>query len=275
MLAAPLLVAFGFLVMQGPKWCLAGVIAQNGVVYAERFGGSPGGTVSGSTIFGIGDDQQLPTPDLAVQPAILVAGATNVTITNNTLTSDPNHTFGPDGGVIVMGGDQTITGTGTPSTGIVISFNHIERADPDGADPNGFGVWVVPNQQATLICNTFSNWKTNVVGAIQMSCTPLPDGTECESYSANQLTVEGGTSPSTWSLESGTLPPGLTLSPTDASITGTPTQAGTFDFTPKVMDSSEPSLTTTEAQTITIAPDCAAPTAAAPAAVAVTPHFTG
>jgi hypothetical protein len=174
-----------------------------------------------------------------------------------------------------MGGDQTVTGTGTPSTGIVISNNQITRAHPDGADPNGFGVWVVPNQQATLICNTFSNWKTNVVGAIQMSCTPLPDGTECESYSANQLTVEGGTAPFTWSLASGTLPPGLSLSSSDASITGTPTQAGTFDFTPMVVDSSQPSLTATQAQTITIAPDCAGPAAAPAAAVAVTPHFTG
>ena len=67
----------------------------------------PGGSVSGSTIFGIGDVQQLPTPDLAIQPAILVAGAKNVTITNNTLTSDPNQPNGPDGGVIVLGGDQT------------------------------------------------------------------------------------------------------------------------------------------------------------------------
>ena len=162
----------------------SGVNAQNGVVFAERFGGSPGGSVTGSTIFGIGDFSQLSTPEPAVQPAILLAGVTNVSITNNTLTSDPDHAFGPDGGVIVMGGDQTITGTGTPSTGIVISDNHIERSHPNGDDPNGFGVWVVPNQQATLICNTFNGWKTNIVGAIQISCTPLPNGTECTTYSA-------------------------------------------------------------------------------------------
>ena len=40
-------------------------------------------------------------------------------------------------------------------------------------------------QSATLICNTFSGWNNNIVGAIQIGCTPLPDGAECEAYSAH------------------------------------------------------------------------------------------
>ena len=62
--------------------------------------------------------------------------------------------------------------------------------------------------------------------------------------------------PFTWTVDSGTLPPGLSLS-SGGAITGTPTAAGTFNFTLKLVDST--GLTATQAQTITIAPDCAPP----------------
>ena len=62
--------------------------------------------------------------------------------------------------------------------------------------------------------------------------------------------------PFTWTIDSGTLPPGLSLS-SGGAITGTPTAAGTYNFTMKVVDST--GLTATRAQTITIAPGCAAP----------------
>ena len=85
----------------------------------------------------------------------------------------------------------------------------------------------------TLICNTFSGWQPNknIVGAVQMSCTPLPNGCECQAYSADIFSVEGGTAPFTWSVSAGTLPPGLTLAPSTGAITGTPTAAGTYNFT--------------------------------------------
>ena len=119
-----------------------------------------------------------------------------------------------------------------------------------------------------MICNTFSQWITNVVGAEQISCTPLPNGTECQAYSAPAPAVDSGknygptpfpiidATPFTWTVASGTLPPGLSLS-SGGAITGTPTAAGTFNFTLRVVDST--GLTATQAQTITIAPGCATP----------------
>jgi hypothetical protein len=50
------------------------------------------------------------------------------------------------------------------------------------------------------------------------------------------LAATGGTGPYTYSISSGSLPPGLTLSSTGA-IGGTPTTAGTYTFTSKVTDS--------------------------------------
>ena len=112
---------------------------------------------------------------------------------------------------------------------------------------------------ATLICNTFSGWKTDIVGATQAPCvttTSLPAGTECQAYPSTTLAATSGTPPYTWSVISGSLPPGLTLS-TGGAITGTPLLDGTFPFTVQVADSSSPPMTATQALSIAIDPDCA------------------
>jgi serine protease len=64
--------------------------------------------------------------------------------------------------------------------------------------------------------------------------TSLPAGNLGVAYGATLL-ASGGTTPYSWSLDSGTLPPGLTLAAT-GQITGTPTAAGSFPFTAKVTD---------------------------------------
>jgi large repetitive protein len=54
-------------------------------------------------------------------------------------------------------------------------------------------------------------------------------------YPAISLAASGGTPPYTWSIGSGALPGGLTLS--SSTISGTPTAAGPFPFTVNVADS--------------------------------------
>lgn len=62
------------------------------------------------------------------------------------------------------------------------------------------------------------------------------------------LTASGGTQPYTWFLESGKLPAGLSLN--KGVISGTPTCAGRSDFTLRVTDAGQPSVTTTKPFTI-------------------------
>jgi hypothetical protein len=214
----------------GPPHPLEGLIAQNGVSIVGA-----AGTVANNTIFGSGDEGP-PPPGCgncgpAAGTAVLLFGAHDVTVTNNTLTSPAPPRPGTDIGISVAAGS---------STGIVISFNKVNRLGPDVPDTDGIGidVFTPDGSKATLVCNTFSNWKTNVVGAEQIACTPLPNGTECKAYSAPAPAVDSGknyaqtegnpiidATPFTWTVDSGTLPPGLSLSSAGA-ITGIPPQRG-------------------------------------------------
>lgn len=74
--------------------------------------------------------------------------------------------------------------------------------------------------------------------AITTASSQLPTGTMNTAYPATNLAATGGTPPYAWTLASAasTFPAGLTLSNAGA-ISGTPTIAGTYNFTVKVTDS--------------------------------------
>jgi hypothetical protein len=67
----------------------------------------------------------------------------------------------------------------------------------------------------------------------------LPPATLGAPY-GQTVAASGGQAPYNWTLASGTLPPGLTLSDTTGEITGTPTTAGTLSLQMAVSDSSTP-----------------------------------
>lgn len=80
--------------------------------------------------------------------------------------------------------------------------------------------------------------------------SPLPNGKVGMAYSQT-LTATGGTPPYTWTISSGTLPAGLSL--TAGVISGTPTTAAsTTSPTFRVTDSASPAVVTTKALSITI-----------------------
>ena len=79
---------------------------------------------------------------------------------------------------------------------------------------------------------------------------PPPPGGEVGVTYSDQLTVIGGTSPFTWSVSAGALPPGLALGASSGLLSGTPTAAGTYSFTVKVTDHA--GLSDTEAVSLPI-----------------------
>ena len=68
-----------------------------------------------------------------------------------------------------------------------------------------------------------------------ITTTSLPNGVSNTVYTA-MLAADGGTTPYTWSMISGTLPAGLTLNSGSGVIGGTSTISGTFRFTVQVSD---------------------------------------
>ena len=88
-----------------------------------------------------------------------------------------------------------------------------------------------------------------------ITTTNLPTGTVGTSY--NQTLAATGSDTITWSIESGSLPAGLSLNESTGEITGTPTAEGSSAFTVKAensygSDSEELSITINEPATISV-----------------------
>jgi uncharacterized repeat protein (TIGR01451 family) len=84
---------------------------------------------------------------------------------------------------------------------------------------------------------TVSKAATLVIAALPAFSAGAPaDGQVGVAYSTT-LAVTGGTTPLTWSITAGSVPPGLTISTSTGVLSGTPTTKGNFPFTASVADS--------------------------------------
>ncbi len=126
----------------------------------------------------------------------------------------------------------SVSGGALPA-GIGLSSAGLLSGTPSGAGNFSFGVTVssvvngvsVSDQRTfTLAINT---------SALTILTTSLPAGTQTIPYS-QQLLASGGTGKYAWTVSSGSLPPGIGLN--GNVLSGTPTQAGTFQFTVTVRD---------------------------------------
>jgi putative Ig domain-containing protein len=157
---------------------------------------------------------------------------------------------------------QTLAATGgvTPYTWSVVSGSlpggltlnsgsGVISGTPSASGPSSFTV------QATDVeipAQTASQALSITIGATALSInttSPLPNATLSSAYTT-MVTATGGVTPYTWSLATGSsLPAGLTLTSgtPSATISGTPTATGTFQFTVKVTDSTAPTPSTVSA----------------------------
>ena len=107
-----------------------------------------------------------------------------------------------------------------------------------------------------------------VVTPLQFSTGSLSAGQVGVGYS-KMIQATGGTTPYHWSISSGALPSGLTLSAATGTISGKATKSGSSTFTARVADSTSPSQTATKSLTITVA------SAAAPVQITTTSVHSG
>ncbi|MGA8868828.1 MAG: putative Ig domain-containing protein, partial [Candidatus Sulfotelmatobacter sp.] len=106
---------------------------------------------------------------------------------------------------------------------------------------------------------TDSSWPTNLTAtqsyslvgtsALSVSTTTLPQITAGSSYDTAVVAV-GGMTPYQWSLSSGSLPTGISLSGTSGAISGTTQQTGQYTLTVRVTDSSSPQQSATAQYTV-------------------------
>ena len=103
-----------------------------------------------------------------------------------------------------------------------------------------------------------------VTGQIKITTSSLPSGTVNQPYAAVSLGSSGGTGTLTWSVVSGALPGGISLSGS-GSVGGTPTAAGGFSFSVQVVDST--GATAIQGFSIQVSPALTITSSSLPAAV--------
>jgi hypothetical protein len=230
----------------------------------------PGLSISAASIFGIPTtagpssfalsvtDSSTPIAQTAKQ-SLSISIAPNVSPLQVTTTFLPNdevgapysislsatggataYTWSISSGALPPGLSLNSTGTisGTPTVVGTLNFTvQVRDSTTPAAQTTAkpLGLTVLP---APLVIATFA----------------LPGDQQGNAYAAT-LNARGGAAPYTWSISSGTLPPGLALNPATGAISGTPTTSGSSTFNVTVTDSTIPTRQTTTASfsiTITI-----------------------
>jgi titin len=91
-----------------------------------------------------------------------------------------------------------------------------------------------------------------------ITSSPLPGGEVGVTY-ASTSTAGGGTTPYTWTITNGSLPPGLAVSPSTGAVAGTPTTAGTYHFDLTATDALQGTASQAESVVVTAAPAVTSP----------------
>jgi subtilisin family serine protease len=164
---------------------------------------------------------------LTITTTSLAAATQNTayTATLGATGGNPPYTWSVSSGSLPAGLQLTAsTGAiaGTPSTNGTSSFT-IQAKDSTG-------------NTATQALNIIVNAPIISGGGPSITTNSLPAATQNVAYSAN-VVATGGATPYTWSLTSGALPAGLQLNANTGAIAGTPSTAGTSNFTVQVADS--------------------------------------
>jgi hypothetical protein len=166
--------------------------------------------------------------DIRVNVAVTtatVASATQGSAYSQTLTSvggasGAAHTWRVSSGALPAGldlGPTTGEISGTPTSSAVGSTFEVEVTD------------------GTVVGTSRRSYTMSVVQMLIVTTASLTDGKVASSYSQT-LSASGASGSTTWAVSIGSLPAGLTLNTSTGVISGSPTTAGTTNFTVLVTD---------------------------------------
>ncbi len=218
------------------------------------------GVISGIPVVGGTSSFTLQVTDSEAVPAGVTASL-NLTIQGQLAVTS----LSPPPGTVGVSYNTTLTAAGgiLPYTwslasgslpaGLSLNSAGVIFGTPTANGTSSFTVQVVDSESPPQAAPGQLNITINF---ITVTTQTLAGGTVNVPYSAPPLAAEGGVAPYTWTIISGSLPTGLSLSsgcaggPT-CTITGTPTAAGTSTFTVQVADSQQ--RTATARLSITVA----------------------
>lgn len=174
---------------------------------------------------------------------VTMSPANGATLPNATIGATYSQTF-----AVSAGGTAPYTFVpGTTPSGLTFttltSSSGSLAGVPTQNGRDSFSLQIIDaNSQVTQVSYVISV-VDSLGGTMTISPASLTAPTFGSAYAAT-LSVSTGTSPYTWSVSQGSLPPGISLGSSTTSsvpLSGTPTQRGSFTFTVEVTDSSSPS----------------------------------
>jgi hypothetical protein len=195
---------------------------------AGLLSGTP--TTAGSYTFNVTATDSL--SDMATE-AYTVVISPAITITTSTLASwtlnEPfySQTIATTGGT----GPLLFSSSGALPPGLMLSPGGVLYGTPTATGSYPFSVSALDTVGATAS----QSYTVVINSAVSIGTTSLPSGTVGHSYSQT-AGATGGTGSLTYSVTSGTLPIGVTLNSTSGVLSGTPSAAGTYNFTVTASD---------------------------------------
>ena len=117
---------------------------------------------------------------------------------------------------------------------------------PTGSGQSTLTVQVTDSSDAGATATADLTLQVDSAPGLTVTTAGLSQASQGNFYS-DSLDTDGGSSPVTWSVKSGSLPDGLSLDPDAGTISGTPTGSGTSRFTIEATDSSTPTPQTATA----------------------------
>jgi hypothetical protein len=163
---------------------------------------------------------------IVIAPVLSITAAA---LPNGTVNTAYSRTLAATGGTTPY--NWSVSAGALPDGLTLNTTTGVISGTPITAGPFSFTVQVAD----ALLATTAQTLSITIVPAPLITPATLASGLVGTAYNQT-LAATGGTTPYSWSVSAGALPGGLTLNATTGIISGTPTTAGTFNFTVRLGD---------------------------------------